>query len=51
LENITIVNIFTNEIKIFETQVDLKKFFDLQGHSILDYKKNNQLIHSEWKIL
>lgn len=51
LENIIIINIFTNEIKIFETQVDLKKFFDLQGHSILEYKKNNQLIHSEWKIL
>ena len=50
-ENIIVINIFTNEIKNFNTQKEAKEYFDLQGHDILQYKNRNQLINSEWKIL
>lgn len=50
-ENFIVLNIFSKEIKEFDTQKELKEYFNLQGHDIRQYKNRNQLIYSEWKIL
>lgn len=44
-------NIKTHEQKTFTTKKELKDYFGLKGHDILQYLKNNQLIFSEWKVI
>jgi hypothetical protein len=44
-------NIKTHEIKTFVTKKELKDYFGIKGHDILQYLKNNQLIFSEWKVI
>ena len=46
-EDIVVKNIYTNEELIFKTIVDLKKYFNLEGHSI----EKKFLIHSKWRII
>ena len=46
-DDITVENIYTNELLTFKTIVDLKDYFKLEGHSI----HPNYLIHSKWKII
>jgi hypothetical protein len=44
-------NIKTHERKIFSTKKELKDYFGIKGHDILQYMKNNQLIFSEWRVI
>lgn len=44
-------NVNTHEIKTFNTKKELKDYFGIKGHDILQYLKNNQLIFSEWKVI
>lgn len=44
-------NVKTHEIKTFVSKKDLKDYFGIKGHDILQYSTNNQLIFSEWKVI
>lgn len=48
--DITVKNIFTEELLTFETGKALKDHFGLKGHS-LDYSNKTQLIHSQWEFV
>lgn len=50
LSNITIQNIYTGEIQTFKTGQDLKNEFNIKGHDLKQYIKNNHIFMSEWKL-
>lgn len=51
INEITIENIKTKEVKTFITQKDLKEFFNIKGHDIKQYYKKDQLIFSKWRVV
>lgn len=51
IPDITVKNIFTNEVLTFKTSKELREYFGLSGNHINQYKLKNRLIYSEWRIL
>lgn len=51
IDDVKIQNIKNGEVKIFKTKKDLKDYFNIKGHDVLQYQRNNQLIFSEWKVI
>ena len=51
IEETILENIKTHERKTFITKKELKDYFGIKGHDILQYLKNSQLIFSEWKVI
>lgn len=50
-EDIIIKNIYTNEIQVYKTNVDLKNNLNIKGHDIQQYIRNNHILMGEWKII
>lgn len=52
VDEIRLVNIFTNEEMVFKTIQEVKDYFDLRCNDFRGtYLKNGHLIHSEWKVI
>ena len=51
VDSITVKNIYDNRIMEFNSTVELKEYFNLNGNDINHYLKTDQILLSEWKII
>ena len=51
VDSITIQNINDNRIMEFKSGKELKNYFGLKGHDLVQYIKTNQILMNEWRII
>lgn len=51
VDSITVKNIYDNRIMEFNSTIELKEYFNLNGNDINHYLKTDQILLSEWKVI
>lgn len=51
IDNLTIQNIYTNEIRVYNTTKELNEDFGLRGHDLKHYIRTGQTLMNEWKMI